>query len=52
MFGVDDPLNQYIADYYGCVYGTSHEEPMARSIPNEWNYFHPGQNWDFNTNAG
>ncbi|KAH7105110.1 hypothetical protein BKA62DRAFT_767364 [Auriculariales sp. MPI-PUGE-AT-0066] len=36
-FGVDDPLNQFTADYYGVVMGTSHQEPMMRSSPNEWN---------------
>lgn len=49
-FGVDDPENQFLADYYGVVMGTSHEEPMARSIPNEWNEFGSGP-WDFTVNA-
>ncbi|CAK5269585.1 unnamed protein product [Mycena citricolor] len=41
-FGVDDPLNQFTADYYGIVMGTSHEEPMMRSIPVEWGLFGNG----------
>ncbi|KZS95511.1 hypothetical protein SISNIDRAFT_452165 [Sistotremastrum niveocremeum HHB9708] len=49
-FGVDDPENQFLADWYGVVMGTSHEEPMARSIPNEWNEFGSGP-WDFSVNA-
>lgn len=31
MFAVDDPLNQYTADYYGIVMGASHTEPMTSS---------------------
>ncbi|EJT96994.1 hypothetical protein DACRYDRAFT_59782 [Dacryopinax primogenitus] len=50
MFGVDDPENQPLANYYGVVMSTSHEEPMMRSTPNEWNTFGSGP-WDFNTNA-
>ncbi|KAJ7071945.1 hypothetical protein C8F01DRAFT_1101940 [Mycena amicta] len=48
-FGVDDPLNQFMADYYGIVMGTSHEEPMMRSIPVEWNLFGIGP-WDYGAN--
>ncbi|CDO68754.1 Glycoside Hydrolase Family 115 protein [Trametes cinnabarina] len=48
-FGVDDPQNQALADWYGIVMGTSHEEPMMRSIPVEWNLFGVGQ-WDYGTN--
>lgn len=33
MFAVDDTLNQGIAEYYGVVMGTSHQEPMMRSTP-------------------
>jgi hypothetical protein len=50
MFCVDDPLNQPLADTYGIVYGTSHQEPMARSTPNEFNKFSSGV-WDFSVNA-
>lgn len=49
-FGVDDSQNQPLADYYGIVMGTSHEEPMMRSIPVEWNLFGEGP-WDYSVNA-
>lgn len=32
-FGIDDSQNQFLADLYGIVMGTSHEEPMMRSTP-------------------
>lgn len=31
--------------------GTSHEEPMMRSIPVEWNLFGDGTLWDYSVNA-
>jgi hypothetical protein len=34
-FFVDDPLNQALADTYGIVVSTSHQEPMQRAT-NEW----------------
>lgn len=46
MFGVDDPLNQFTADYYGVVMGTSHQEPMMRSTPNEFSALGLGK-WDY-----
>ncbi|TEB33738.1 hypothetical protein FA13DRAFT_1753937 [Coprinellus micaceus] len=46
-FGVDDPLNQFTADYYGVVMGTSHQEPMMRSTPNE---FTDRGKWDYVNN--
>ncbi|KAI0311862.1 hypothetical protein OF83DRAFT_1177164 [Amylostereum chailletii] len=49
-FGIDDALNQFTADMYGVVMGTSHEEPMMRSIPVEWDLFGQGP-WDYSTNA-
>ncbi|KAF3908631.1 hypothetical protein AA313_de0202674 [Arthrobotrys entomopaga] len=49
MFAVDDPLNQYTADYYGVVMGASHTEPMASSTK-EWNTFGNGT-WDYSVNA-
>ncbi|KAJ6625989.1 hypothetical protein B0H10DRAFT_2430075 [Mycena sp. CBHHK59/15] len=49
-FGVDDSQNQFLADMYGIVMGTSHEEPMMRSIPVEWNLFGIGP-WDYVVNA-
>ncbi|KDQ08247.1 glycoside hydrolase family 115 protein [Botryobasidium botryosum FD-172 SS1] len=49
-FAMDDPQNQPLADLYGIVMGTSHQEPMARSTPNEWNIVGHGD-WNFTTNA-
>ncbi|KAH8117865.1 hypothetical protein DFH11DRAFT_1541146 [Phellopilus nigrolimitatus] len=49
-FGVDDTQNQPLADWYGIVMGTSHEEPMMRSIPVEWGLFGIGP-WDYSTNS-
>ncbi|EPQ55955.1 hypothetical protein GLOTRDRAFT_121307 [Gloeophyllum trabeum ATCC 11539] len=48
-FYVDDPLNPYYADLYGIVMGTSHEEPMTRSTPVEWNIYGSGV-WDYSVN--
>ncbi|KAH9837735.1 uncharacterized protein C8Q71DRAFT_898158 [Rhodofomes roseus] len=48
-FGVDDTLNQPLANWYGIVMGTSHEEPIMRSIPVEWTLFGDGP-WDYSTN--
>ncbi|QRV92864.1 glycoside hydrolase family 115 protein [Ceratobasidium sp. AG-Ba] len=50
MFYVDDPANGALADYYGIVMGTSHQEPMARSSPNEWGLTPRGP-WNFTSNA-
>ncbi|KAI5117957.1 hypothetical protein M0805_001619 [Coniferiporia weirii] len=49
-FGVDDTQNQPLADWYGIVMGTSHEEPMMRSIPVEWTLFGQGD-WNYETNS-
>ncbi|PBK61122.1 hypothetical protein ARMSODRAFT_674559 [Armillaria solidipes] len=49
-FAVDDSENQRLADVYGIVMGTSHEEPMARSTPVEWNLFGSGD-WNYTTNS-
>ncbi|THH00581.1 hypothetical protein EW145_g7057 [Phellinidium pouzarii] len=49
-FGVDDTQNQPLADWYGIVMGTSHEEPMMRSIPVEWGLFGVGP-WNYSTNS-
>ncbi|KAG6856193.1 hypothetical protein H0H87_006733 [Tephrocybe sp. NHM501043] len=49
-FAVDDVQNQYLADLYGIVMGTSHQEPMMRSTPNEFNLYGSGK-WDYTTNA-
>lgn len=40
--------NQLLADRMGIVYGTSHQEPMARNTP-EWNTWYDGP-WDYPTN--
>ncbi|KAF8064309.1 hypothetical protein FPV67DRAFT_1672029 [Lyophyllum atratum] len=45
-FAVDDTQNQFLADMYGIVMGTSHQEPMMRSTPNEFNLFGKGA-WDY-----
>ncbi|EJD45479.1 hypothetical protein AURDEDRAFT_184728 [Auricularia subglabra TFB-10046 SS5] len=50
MFAIDDPMSQFLADYYGVVMGTSHQEPMMRSTPLEFNKFAQGP-YDFQTNA-
>ncbi|KAK0433154.1 glycoside hydrolase family 115 protein [Armillaria borealis] len=49
-FAVDDPENQRLADVYGIAMGTSHEEPMTRSTPVEWNLFGTGD-WNYTTNS-
>ncbi|HUA78763.1 MAG TPA: glycosyl hydrolase 115 family protein [Dyella sp.] len=48
-FATDDPLNPKLADEYGIVMGTSHEEPMMRA-EKEWTTGHHGA-WDYATNA-
>ncbi|KAG9079371.1 hypothetical protein FS749_008573, partial [Ceratobasidium sp. UAMH 11750] len=50
MFYVDDMANAALADYYGIAMGTSHQEPMARASPNEWNLTPKGP-WNFTSNA-
>src|SRR6201996_2249522 len=50
-FAMDDPENPRLADEYGIVMGTSHEEPMMRA-EKEWargNYGANG-NWNYATN--
>jgi hypothetical protein len=47
-FATDDPLNAKLADEYGIVMGTSHEEPMMRA-EKEWAREHHGA-WDYSTN--
>ncbi|KAF5375510.1 hypothetical protein D9615_009220 [Tricholomella constricta] len=49
-FAVDDDQNQFLADMYGVVMGTSHQEPMTRSTPNEFSLYGKGT-WDYTTNA-
>ncbi|MDR3459765.1 MAG: glycosyl hydrolase 115 family protein [Verrucomicrobiae bacterium] len=48
-FNEDDPLNPKLADEYGIVMGTSHQEPMLRA-QKEWDRG-PGKkygNWNYN----
>jgi hypothetical protein len=47
-FAMDDPENARLADEYGIVMGTSHEEPMMRA-EKEWTWGHHGA-WDYTTN--
>ncbi len=47
-FATDDPLNPKLADEYGIVMSTSHEEPMMRA-EKEWEWGHYGA-WDYSTN--
>jgi hypothetical protein len=51
MFALDDPFNQFQADWFGVVMGTSHQEPMARSTPNEWSVAQPGKDWSYEKNG-
>ena len=49
-FAEDDPVNPRLADEYGIVMGTSHQEPMLRA-QKEWDW-HQGRqfgNWNFAT---
>ncbi|KAG9075808.1 hypothetical protein FRC06_009878, partial [Ceratobasidium sp. 370] len=52
MFYVDDKANAALADYYGIVMGTSHQEPMARATPSKLpiNPSSVGL-WNFTSNA-
>src|SRR5581483_11683917 len=47
-FATDDPENPKLADEYGIVMGTSHEEPMMRA-EKEWTRGNHGR-WDYTTN--
>ncbi|OBZ74369.1 hypothetical protein A0H81_05491 [Grifola frondosa] len=49
-FGIDDSQDQPLADWWGIVMGTSHEEPIMRSTPVEWDLFGSGP-WDYGVNA-
>ena len=48
-FNEDDPANARLADEYGIVMGTSHQEPMLRA-QKEWDrgYGKTHGNWDYN----
>jgi hypothetical protein len=49
-FAEDDPANPRLADEYGIVMGTSHQEPMMRA-QKEWDWHQGWQygNWNFAT---
>lgn len=47
-FNNDDTLNPVMADKYGIVMGTSHQEPMNQATE-EWRHEHKGA-WDYTTN--
>ncbi|MGA2916686.1 MAG: glycosyl hydrolase 115 family protein [Sedimentisphaerales bacterium] len=48
-FNEDDKLNAKLADEYGIVMGTSHQEPMLRA-QKEWDRRH-SQHWNYYTDA-
>ena len=48
-FAADDPLNAKLADEWGIVMSTSHEEPMMRA-EKEWTWGNYGE-WDYNKNS-
>ena len=48
-FNADDPLNPKLADEYGIVMGTSHQEPMMRAWK-EWDKSGGGA-WNYASNA-
>ncbi|HWB94077.1 MAG TPA: glycosyl hydrolase 115 family protein [Puia sp.] len=47
-FNNDDTLNPVMADEYGIVMGTSHQEPMNQATEH-WRHSHKGA-WDYTTN--
>ena len=47
-FNEDDPENPKLADEYGIVMGTSHQEPMLRA-QKEWDRRYRGQRWNYYT---
>ncbi len=51
-FAEDDPDNPRLADEYGIVMGTSHQEPMLRA-QKEWDWHDRAQygNWNYATHA-
>ena len=48
-FNEDDPNNPRLADEYGIVMGTSHQEPMLRA-QKEWDWKHK-EHWNYYTDA-
>ena len=47
-FNEDDPENPKLADEYGIVMGTSHQEPMLRA-QKEWDRRYRNQRWNYYT---
>jgi hypothetical protein len=47
-FNEDDPLNPRLANDYGIVMGTSHQEPMLRA-QGEFDRRYPAANWNYAT---
>jgi Glycosyl hydrolase family 115/Gylcosyl hydrolase family 115 C-terminal domain len=47
-FNEDDPENPKLADEYGIVMGTTHQEPMLRA-QKEWDRRYRGQRWNYYT---
>ena len=47
-FNEDDPATPKLANDYGIVMGTSHQEPMMRAQA-EWDRRHKGTDWNFAT---
>jgi hypothetical protein len=45
-FNEDDPQNPKLANDYGIIMGTSHQEPMMRAQA-EWDRRHKGADWNF-----
>ena len=51
-FAEDDPANPRIADEYGVVMGTSHQEPMLRAQKEwDWHLRAANGNWNYATQA-
>ena len=48
-FAEDDPANAPMANDYGIVMGTSHQEPMMRAQA-EWDRRHAGADWNYASN--
>ena len=51
-FAEDDPANPRLADEYGVVMGTSHQEPMLRAQKEwDWHQRQANGNWNYATQA-
>jgi hypothetical protein len=52
-FAEDDPANARLADEYGVVMGTSHQEPMLRAQKEwDWHLRAANGNWNYATQSG